>query len=117
MKKMIDTLIKTLEIDIAYSVNSFIYTLRKLPVLKDLLTNDIYSSKILKKIIGFIGIIGSLIRVIIIKIGYFFLLYFISKYIFPSKIAKYYINIYIVFTIIGMFINNKLLNTSKKKYF
>ena len=117
MKKMIDTLIKTLEIDIAYSVNSFIYTLRKLPVLKDLLTNDIYSSKILKKIIGFIGIIGSLIRVIIIKIGYFFLLYFISKYIFPSKIAKYYIHIYIVFTIIGMFINNKLLNTSKKKYF
>ena len=48
---MIRTLKKSLQIDICYSVNSFIYFLRRLPIFKDLITRDAYSSKFLKRFI------------------------------------------------------------------
>ena len=47
---MINVLYKTLQIDVAYSVNSFIYIIRKLPIFRDLFTDDIYKSKIIKTI-------------------------------------------------------------------
>ena len=58
---MINILHKTLQIDIAYSVNSFIYVLRRLPIFKDLITDDIYKSKTIKRIIGFFGMILRLL--------------------------------------------------------
>ena len=59
---MINILIKSLEIDIVYAVNSLIYSLRNLPILKDLLTDDAYDSKVLKIVIGIIGIVLSISR-------------------------------------------------------
>ena len=56
---MINILYKTLQIDVAYSVNSFIYILKKLPILKDLFTDDIYTSKIIKSIVGIFGLLFS----------------------------------------------------------
>ena len=114
---MINALLKTLEIDIAYSVNSFIYMLSKLPILNDLITNDIYKSKVLKKIVVFFGIAFSLARVLFLKFMYFFVIFYLSYHLFPSSMVKSFFHIYFFLTIIGMFINNKLLNTSKKKYF
>ena len=38
MRKMINTLKTSFKIDMAYATNSFIYILRKLPILKDLIT-------------------------------------------------------------------------------
>lgn len=114
---MINCLIKSLEIDIAYSVNSFIYTLSKLPIFKDLITEDIYSSKFIKKIVGIFGVLFSIGRVLALKFLYFFIIFYVSTKYFESSMIKTYFHIYFVFTIIGIFINNKLLNTSKKKYF
>ena len=114
---MINILLKTLEIDMAYSVNSFLYVLKKLPILRDLFTNDIYKSKIIKKIVAFFGIIFSLTRALFIKFMYFFIIYFISFKFFQNTMVQSFFHIYFLLTILGMFINNKLLNTSKKKYF
>ena len=55
---MINILIKSL----VYAVNSLIYSLRNLPILKDLLTDDAYDSKVLKIVIGIIGIVLSISR-------------------------------------------------------
>ena len=114
---MINILIKSLEIDIAYAVNSFIYILRKMPIFKDLFTDDVYNNKIIKKIVGFFGIIISISRAIFLKFIYFFVIYFITYKLFPNDMVKAFFHIYFILTILGMFINNKLLNTSKKKYF
>ena len=114
---MINILYKTLQIDIAYSVNSFIYILRKLPILKDLFTDDVYKSKIIKSIVGFFGAIFSFSRAVFLKFMYFFIIYFISFKFFLPKMVFAFFHIYFFLTILGMFINNKLLNTSKKKYF
>lgn len=114
---MINVLKKTLQIDYAYSVNSFIYTLQKLPIFNDLLTKDAYSSKILKSIVGIFGITISTLRTVFLKFMYFFAILYLSYKIAPDNLIKTFFNIYFFLTILGLFINNKLLNTSKKKYF
>ena len=114
---MIKTLIKTLQIDRDYSVNSFIYILSKLPILKDLMTKDVYKSRWIKTVVGFFGILFSIARAVFLKFMYFFAILFICTKLFPNNIVRSFFHIYFLLTILGMFINNKLLNTSKKKYF
>ena len=114
---MINVLKKTLQIDYAYSVNSFIYILQRLPIFSDLLTKDAYSSKLLKNIVGIFGITISFLRTIFLKFMYFFAIFYLSCKIAPDNLIKTFFTIYFFLTILGLFINNKLLNTSKKKYF
>ena len=54
---MIKYLEKSLEFDLAYTVNSFLYVLRGLPILKDLLTDDIYKSNFIKRMVNIFMII------------------------------------------------------------
>ena len=114
---MINILKKTLQIDYAYSVNSFIYVLQKLPIFNDLITKDAYSSKAIKKIVGLFGLIFSSLRAIFLKFMYFFIIFYLSVEFSQDNIVKSFFHIYFFLTILGLFINNKLLNTSKKKYF
>lgn len=114
---MIKSLKQSLDIDLSYSVNSFIYILSGLPILKDLITNDIYSSKTIKKIIKFFVIIFFIVRAISLKFLYFFIIFFLSYRLFENTMVFAYFHIYFFLTILGMFINNKHLNTNKKKYF
>ena len=111
---MISSLKRSLKIDICYAVNSFIYSIRKLPILNDLITDDIYKSRILKNIIRIISLLLSFGKMIISKLLYFFVLYYSSIEVLGD--SKYFVHVFFIFTIIGLFINNKLLNTSKKKY-
>ena len=69
---MINTLKTSFKIDMAYATNSFIYILRKLPILKDLITYDAYNSRLLKKIIRIISLIFSFGRMLAYKFLYFF---------------------------------------------
>ena len=114
---MINYLTKSLEFDIAYMVNSFLYVLRGLPILKDLLTDDIYKSGILKKIANIVIIVFFILRSLFLKFFYFFIIFVGCYELFPNTFIKTYFHIYFILTIIGFFINNKLLNSSKKKYF
>ena len=111
---MISSLKRSLKIDISYAVNSFIYSIRKLPILNDLITDDIYKSKGLKGVIRIISLLLSFGKMIISKLVYFFVVYYISLEVLGD--SKYFIHVYFLFTLIGLFINNKLLNTSIKRY-
>ena len=111
---MISSLKRSLKIDICYAVNSFIYSIRKLPILDDLITDDIYKSKRLKGIIRIISLILSFGKMIVGRLLYFLVIYISCLYIFESD--GYFQHVFFIFTLIGMFINNKLLNTSQKKY-
>ena len=114
---MFDILKKSLYFDIIYSINSFIYLLKGLPILSDLITNDVYKSKLIKRIVRIIIIIFDICRAIFLKFFYFFIIFVASYYFFRDNFVFAFFHIYIVLTILGLFINNKLLNTSKKKYF
>lgn len=114
---MIKTLLKSYEIEKSYTVNSYIFILRKLPILNDLLTDDAYNSVVLKKIISIFFILFSFFTKAFLKFMYYFVIFFICYKLFPNSFIKSYFHIYFFLTLLGMFINNKLLNTSKKNYF
>ncbi len=107
---------KTFEIDTTYSINSFFYTIRKLPIFKDLITEDIYANKKLKKRITLLSFLYLAGKKIIGKLLYFLILFSLCQIIMPKNSSYFFFHVYFVFTIIGFFINNKLLNVSKKKY-
>lgn len=114
---MINTLRMALKVDLTYAINSNIYSLKKLPILRDLLNDDVYKGQGLKKFARFISIFLSSLRFVGYRLLYFFILYFISDTISPNNSTSTFIHIYFIFTIIGMFINNKLLIATTKKYF
>jgi len=114
---MINTLKTSFKIDMSYATNSFIYILRKLPILKDLITEDAYSSKVLKKIVSVISIILSFGKMVLYRLFYFFVIFGIANLVNERFILYNFIHIYFVFAVLGIFINNRLLNASSKKYF
>lgn len=107
----------SLKIDVFYAVNSFIYTLRRLPIFRDLLTDDIYNNALLKKIIMILGFVLSSAKRILFRLLYFYVIYFISDLLCSKYLNLTFIHVYFIFYIIGLFINNKLLSASSKKYF
>lgn len=113
---MINSIKMSMKIDRVYSINSFIYLLRKLPVLCDLFTDDIYNSKFLKSIFGLIVSLINIGKYILFKFFYFYLIYLLASSI-SNNIWESFIHIYFMLTILGLFINNKLLLASTKKYF
>ena len=114
---MLNSLKKSLEIDLTYGINSFFYILQGLPIFKDLITNDIYASSGLKKIIRVFAAIFQFLKMLVLKFFYFFIIFSLSYYLFFNNMVKSYFHLYFIATLLGIFINNKLLNTSKKKYF
>ncbi len=114
---MINTLKTSFKIDMAYATNSFIYILRKLPILRDLITDDAYKSKFLKGIVRIISLIFSFGRMLAYKFIYFFIIYGIAQAL-DERFVKYnFIHIYFILALLGLFINNRMLNPSSKKYF
>lgn len=113
---MINTLIKTLQIDISYSVNSFIYIFKRLPIIEDLFTEEAYKNKLVKKVISIIQILTAIFKKTLLKGFYFYFIHILSTINGKTTINSF-IHIYFFLTILGMFINNNLLRTSTKKYY
>lgn len=115
---MINSLKTSFKIDITYAINSFIYNLKRFPIFKDLFPDDsLYKSEKAKAVIRVLGLILSTGRMLFYKILYFSIIYLFATWLFPKSITTGVLHIYFIFTTIGIFINNKLLSTSTKKYF
>lgn len=112
---MIKTLRMALKIDMTIAINSFIYSLSRISLFKNKIGDNIYSTK-LKTVVRILGIILSLFRSILLKALYFIIIFYLAQ-VASANVKENFIHIYFVFTIIGLFINNKLLNTSTKKYY
>ena len=112
---MINTLKMSLKIDFNYAINSFIYNLKKTPILKNIIPISLYSKEGFKKFIRILGVICTSLRLIVFRIMYVLVIYYISKFI-GKNIPETFIHIFFVFSVIGMFINTSILSTSRKKY-
>ena len=95
---MINTLKMSFKIDITYAINSFIYNLKRLPILKDLFPdNSLYKSKTAKKIIRVLGLVLSTARILLFKILYFYIIFLLASVIAPKHITTAIIHIYFIF--------------------
>ncbi len=114
---MFDILKISFKIDIAYAFNSIIYIFSKLPFFKDVINYDTYNNFILKKIIGFVAIVLTCLRLILYRLMYFGSIYLLAKFINNQYLNSSFVFIYIIFAFIGLVINVNLLSASRKKYF
>lgn len=112
---MINTLRMIFKIDISYATNSFIYTIKKLPILKNVIPDNLYGSSKLKGFVRILSIFLTSFRLFLYRILYFWVVYYISSFI--SKDYNTFLYVYFIFALIGIIINVNLLSVTKKKYF
>lgn len=100
----------------AYRVNSIIYSIKQLPIIKKILPDKLYQNNALK-------IIGTIIS-ILIELGSIFigkLLYIITIFMILPKYSTYsistFLHIFTFFTIVGALLNTYMFNPTKDKYY
>lgn len=113
---MFNILKTTFKIDVAYATNAFIYNIKKLPILRDLISDNLYNSSSFKAFVRFLGIFLTSARLILSRLLYFFVIYFLAALVSNDMVFSFSY-VYVVFAVIGLIINNNLLNVSSKKYF
>ncbi len=113
---MINSFLISFKLKNAYKVNSIIYSLKQIPIIRKLLPNSLYKSNGLKI---FANIISALIEFNSIFLGK--LLYILLMILLPMSLyengSNIFVHIFIFLTIIGGFINTHLFNPSKDKYY
>lgn len=101
-----------------YRVNSIIFSIKQLPIIKKMLPNELYKSKGLKI---FANIISSLIEVISTFLGkllYIFIMIFLALNLYKEvNYAYLFIHIFVFLTICGGFCNTYMFNPTKDKYY
>ncbi len=114
---MINTLKMSLKIDLTYQINAFLSLLKRLPILRDLFTDDIWKSKNIKKVARIFVMIYLVLKKIIYRFLYFLVIYVLSFFLTKENLSGTFCYIYFIFTLIGMWIHNQLLDPTLKKYF
>ena len=74
---MINTLRVALKVDLTYAINSHIYRIKKLPILRDLLNDDVYKGEGLKKFARVFSILVSALRFIVFRLLYFLVILYL----------------------------------------
>lgn len=111
---MINTLKLSLKIDFNYAINSFIYTIKKTPILKNIITSNLYEKEGFKTFVRILGVICTSLRLLLFRGFYFTIIYTMAKFIHHST-SEAFFHIFFIFSIMGMFINTSILSTSRKK--
>ena len=114
---MLNTLITSFKLKLAYTVNSTIYAIKQLPIIKKILPNELYKSKSLKKVAGVLGIIFNIGKEIIKKFLYLFLLIMLPCALYEPNSSNAFIHIYVCLTLIGGFLNDYLIEPTRDKYY
>lgn len=112
------TLRITFALKSAYKVNSILYSLKQLPLIKKLLPESLYSSKGLKTFAGIIAILWEIVSAFLGKFLYFFLMiHLILRAYGDIPQNGLFLHILFFLSIAGAFLNTYLFNPGKEKYY
>ena len=115
---MFSCFLKSFKLKTTYRVNTFIYSVKQLPIIKNLLKNTLYSNKPLKVLGLIFSIILELIDTFLGKFLYVFLIIFSLASIYEGESSNsVFIHIFIFLTIAGSFMNTYMFNPTKDKYY
>lgn len=114
---MLHTFILSFHLRNTYKVNTFIYALKSLPLIKKILPDKLYQSKILKILGNVISILFELLDIFLGKFLYVFLMIFYMTMMYHSNISATFLHIFLFLTIIGAFLNTYMFNPTKDKYY
>lgn len=114
---MISTFITSFRLRKAYKTNTIIYSLKSIPLIKNLLPDSLYASTTLKTFANVISILMEIGSIFLGKI-----LYLLLMVLFPLLVMKVpqedaFMHIFFFLTITGGFLNTNIFNPTKDKYY
>lgn len=121
---MIHTLGIYFSLEIAYRLNSIIYHLHRIPVIKRLFSGHSYDARGFKLVLNVLAVMKELIWGLVTKGAYLIIVLSmvgigIGNEILPESISTQdtYCHILILWTVIGALINNQLFECSENSYY
>ena len=119
MKKLLSTFKQSFLLLFTYRVNSIIYRLKQLPIIKRLIPEKAYQSKGLKIFAAVISGIRELCSFFFTKPLYVLLMVVLPSTLYNKDLPfdNLVIHIFLLLTIIGALLNSNLFNPTKDKYY
>ena len=114
---MLDTFVHSFQVKNAYRVNTFIYSLKQIPLLGKVFKDALYSNYALKVLGTIVSIIIELLTIFLGKFLYVLIMVFTLLNIFKSDYATTFVHILFFLTWIGAFMNTYMFNPTKDKYY
>ena len=114
---MKDTLKQTYDIVIATKTNSFIYNLKRFPILKYLVKNIDYKDAELKSSIRLLILVINAFKTIAMRAFYFAIVAFVALLVSETDFTNSFMTVFTSFTLVGLFLNTKLLTPKQETYY
>lgn len=115
-------MIKTLKVSFSlkntYRVNGILFSLRQIPLLKNVLPSSLYRVRGLKIFANILSVIWEILSIFLGKLLYFLILVCgIGSFYEGLPESQVFLHILLFLTVIGSFVNTNLFNPSKDKYY
>lgn len=114
---MLESFITSFKLKNTYRVNSVIYSIKQLPIIRKILPESLYKNKFLKIIGNIISIIMELCSIFLGKFLYIFFCIIAMLPAFKLNNANVFIHLFLFLTIIGGIMNTYMFNPTKDKYY
>ncbi len=114
---MIDTFKNAFKLKTAYKINSIIYSLKRIPLIKKLIPGDWYDEVNIKTLGNIFNIFREISSLFLGKIVYLFLVFMLTSLFFEGSEGKYILHILIFFTFAGTINKNFLFEPSNDNYY
>lgn len=114
---MIKTFITSFKLKNTYKANSLIYSLKSLPIIKEILPYSLYKSKVLKIIANIISILIEIGSTFFGKFLYMLLMISIMVSLYNTEPSNTFLHIFTFLTIIGGVINAFMFKSTEDKYY
>lgn len=114
---MIETFITSFKLRNSYTVNSFIYSLKGLPLINKLLPDSLYEDKTLKILGNIIFSMKEIVSIFGWKLLYVFFMIFLMSSMHENNWGNAFIHTFICLTMCGGIINTHMFKPSKDRYY
>lgn len=117
---MLKTLRLSLTLKNTYRVNSILYAIKQIPLIKNVLPDSIYSEGVLKIFANVLSVIWTVISTFIGKLLYFLIMIAAVSGIYnlpESQGAALFLQLLLPLTVIGAFMNSLMFDPSNDKYY
>ena len=114
---MLKTFIISFKLKNTYRVNSIIYSIKQLPIIKKILPDSLYKNRGLKIFANIISILMEVIGIFIGKLLYIVLMIFSVLQLYKTNNADTFLHIFMFLTLCGALLNTYMFNPTKDKYY
>ena len=101
----------------AYRVNSIIYSLKQLPLIKKILPSSLYKNKAIKILGNIVSILLEILNIFLGKILYLWLMIFAFLTMYQTNARDTFLHLFFFLTLAGAILNTYMFNPTKDKYY